>query len=146
MVDLTLHITLDSKQLSAIIAAIKSTEIKSPTAALSTNQHTKVKDAMIKLRDAGKTYTGPTFGFDDLNGERTVNVDEQKIIHFMKKLRLEGHSFFTIASMVDQLGYKTKHGKKWKSTAIKRTIENPIHDKPQTLLSELTPVAEPDSN
>ena len=134
MVDLTLHITLDSKQLSAIIAA------------LSNNHPAKTKARVVKIRNSGKTYSGPIYGFDDLNGETTVNVDEQKIIHFMRKLRLEGLNFFTIASMINQLGYKTKQGKTWKSTAIKRTIENPIHDKPQTLLSELTPVAEPDSN
>ena len=91
----------------------------------------RTKESMIKLREGGKIFTGPIFGWDNVkDGTIVPNWDEQDLIDYMRHLfyndKISGRA---IAKRMDGDGVKGKRGGKFTSSMVLRTIRYEYHAK-----------------
>tara|TARA_B100000767_G_scaffold178806_1_gene167008 strand:- start:131 stop:802 length:672 start_codon:yes stop_codon:yes gene_type:complete len=57
------------------------------------------------------------------DGERLIdNVDELKVIKYMKNLRKRGYSYFKISDRLNQRNIKSKNGNKWYGSGVRNVL------------------------
>ena len=88
------------------------------------------KQGMERNKNHFKSFTQSIYGWDkDDKGNLTPNWDEQAVIDEIKRMRNENYSWSGIARILTERGLKGKRGGKFSAQTIKRTVENPFHDK-----------------
>ena len=88
------------------------------------------KQGMNRNKNNFKAFTQSVYGWDkDDEGNLTPNWDEQAVIDEMKRLRNENQSWSAIARMLNEKGFRGKRGGNFGPQTVKRTVENPFHDK-----------------
>ena len=88
------------------------------------------KQGIERNKNNFKAFTQSIYGWDkDDEGNLTPNWDEQAVIDEMRRLRNENHSWSGIARMLNERGFRGKRGGKFGPQTVKRTVENPFHDK-----------------
>lgn len=85
----------------------------------------RVKDNMIPLaKKTNKALTRPCYGLDVINGYYEINKAEAKYVDLMFLLAEEGHGHRKIAQKLNESGSRTKKGKLWDQTSVKRLMKN----------------------
>ncbi len=69
----------------------------------------------------GKAYCGKEFGFDNVDGNRIINLREQETLEIMKELRTQGISFGQIENRLFKMNRIGKNGK-FMSAAVIRNL------------------------
>ena len=88
------------------------------------------KQGMERNKNNFKSFTQSIYGWDkDDEGNLTPNWDEQAVIDEMRRMRNQNQSWSGIARTLNEKGFKGKRGGKFTPQTIKRTMENPFHDK-----------------
>lgn len=88
------------------------------------------KQGMERNKNNFKAFTQSIYGWDkDDENNLTPNWDEQAVIHEMRRLRNENQSWSAIARMLNEKGFRGKRGGNFGPQTVKRTVENPFHDK-----------------
>jgi hypothetical protein len=85
--------------------------------------------AMDKNKAAGKKFTGPIYGWDDVDGMTVIpNWEEQDMIDYMRyQFYEEKKSGSKIAKTLREEGITGKRGGTWQSSGVLRVIRNPFH-------------------
>lgn len=84
----------------------------------------RVKDNMNSLaRNTDKALSIPCFGYDLIDGKYVINEDEAVFVKLMFDLAEEGHGHRMIAKLLNERGARTKRGKLWDQTNVKRLIK-----------------------
>jgi len=90
----------------------------------------RCREGLSAKKEAGGYYSGrPPYGYASYKGSLIEIPAEQEVIHLIESLFFEKHMTFTgIAAYLNNLGIKSKSGKKWYLQAIRRIInsETPI--------------------
>tara|TARA_R100000734_G_scaffold19038_1_gene17634 strand:+ start:626 stop:1066 length:441 start_codon:yes stop_codon:yes gene_type:complete len=88
------------------------------------------KQGIERNKNNFKSFTQSIYGWDkDDEGNLTPNWDEQAVIDEMRRLRKENNSWSGIARILNEKGLKGKRGGNFGPQTVKRTMENPFHDK-----------------
>ena len=89
----------------------------------------RTKESMDKLKNSGRVFTGPIFGWDNVeNGLVSPNWDEQDLIDYMRHLyMIDDRSAGWIARKMNKDNNTGKRGGKWSSAGVLRTIRNTYH-------------------
>ena len=76
----------------------------------------RTQEAMDKLKNTGKIFTGGIFGWDNVeDGTVSPNWDEQDLIDYMRYLYYKDQrSGSFIANKLNDAGYTGKRGGKWR--------------------------------
>jgi DNA invertase Pin-like site-specific DNA recombinase len=84
----------------------------------------RTRSAMNVKRARGERISGHApYGWDfGLGGRLVANVNELKIIAYIRQLRAEGMSFRGIASRLDREGIPPKRGRRWMHTTVKSIL------------------------
>lgn len=84
----------------------------------------KTKDALVAAKArGGKTGGYVPYGHNHVDGKLIENQKEQEVISLMKKLREEGNSYRAIVEELNSNEIKTKNGKDWSITLVKRICD-----------------------
>lgn len=87
----------------------------------------RVKTGMTKRAELGLWNGGVVLGYDLVNKCLAINEGEAEIVRRIFKLRAEGRGYKSIAGMLNEGGYRTKHDNLFGITAIKTILENPVY-------------------
>ncbi len=68
-------------------------------------------------------YGSPAFGQKAVNGELVDDPSEQEIIELIRRHHKSGKSLQQIANWLNENGYRTKRGSKWRKISIKRVLD-----------------------
>ncbi|KGX84452.1 recombinase family protein [Pontibacillus litoralis] len=83
----------------------------------------RVKDNMASLaRNTNMALAGPCFGFDIVDKKYVINKKEAKYGVKMVEMTENGHGTRSIAQWLNSMNVKTKRGKQWDSTAVRRLL------------------------
>ncbi|API93981.1 MULTISPECIES: recombinase family protein [unclassified Virgibacillus] len=83
----------------------------------------RVKDNMTSLaRNTNMALSGPCFGFDIIDKQYVLNKKEAKYGLKMVEMTEAGHGTRSIAQWLNSMNVKTKRGKQWDSTAVRRLL------------------------
>jgi site-specific DNA recombinase len=76
----------------------------------------------FKKENGQKTGGYTPFGYSNRKGALIENGKEQRVIRRVKRLRKQGYNLSKIASLLNDKGIKTKHGKTWSAKQISRIV------------------------
>ena len=62
------------------------------------------------------------YGKDKLDDKLIDNVDELKVIKYMKNLRKRGYSYFKISDRLNQRNIKSKNGNQWYGSGVRNVL------------------------
>ncbi|MFG6497293.1 recombinase family protein [Fictibacillus sp. UD] len=89
---------------------------------------TQVKGGMQQKAREGEWNGGsPPIGYDLLDKKLRVNEAEANIVITVFNEYLKGSGYKTIASLLNEKGYKTKKGKNFNGVGIKQILKNPTY-------------------
>lgn len=84
----------------------------------------RVKENMLSLARAGdRVITRPCYGYDIINGNREINIEEAVIVRKMADLILEGHGSRYVAKKLNEMGIKTKDGNQWHDKIVRELLQ-----------------------
>jgi hypothetical protein len=119
------------KEIKSIIAGLDETCLEPLSEYLITKAEIKkrTKESMDKLRTEGQVFTGPMFGWDNVeDGTVVPNWDEQDLIDYMRHLYMkDDRSAAWISRKMNNDNITGKKGGKWLSNGVLRTIRNTYH-------------------
>ena len=120
----------DYKDLKNLVAALDETCLDDKYISKS-EMARRTQEAMDKLKNTGKIFTGGMFGWDNVeDGTVYPNWDEQDLIDYMRYLYYKDQrSGSFIANKLNDAGYTGKRGGKWQGQSVLRTITNAYHIK-----------------
>jgi site-specific DNA recombinase len=83
----------------------------------------RVKDNMTLLaKNTTKAITQPCYGYDVVEGQYRINELEAQYVKLMFDLAENGHGHRKIAKILNERGARTKRGKMWDQTNVKRLM------------------------
>lgn len=89
------------------------------------------KGIQIGMRQAqrdGKWTSQPPYGYDRVEGYLQVNAEESEIVKQIFKWYVDdGFSFYKISSLLNEQNIKSKMGKKWGESTVRKLVDNPIY-------------------
>jgi DNA invertase Pin-like site-specific DNA recombinase len=68
-------------------------------------------------------YGSPAFGQRSLDGELVEDPEEVQVVELIRRHHKSGKSLQKIADWLNQQGYSTKRGQKWKRISVKRVLD-----------------------
>ena len=101
----------------------------------------RIRDNLRELGKTGRWLGGPApLGYKSIEVENndaggrsrkkhilTINENEVEIVRVMFKLFLKHKKYQKTATMLNELGYKPRHGKIFNLTIVKQAINNPVY-------------------
>lgn len=84
----------------------------------------RVKDNMLSLAQQGdKIITRPCFGYNVINGQMIINIEESLVVKQMADWALAGEGARSIAKRLNAMGIKTKDGNDWHEKIIRELLQ-----------------------
>lgn len=87
----------------------------------------RVEMGMSKRASEGNWNGGKILGYDSVDGELIINEEEKGIVNKIFELRVTGLGYKSIASRLNEMGYKTKHDKQFQINTVKTILSNPTY-------------------
>ena len=84
----------------------------------------RVRENLMSLARQGKLISKASFGYNVVDGELEVNLEESLIVKNIFKWTLEGVGPLSIAGRLNHMGIKSKNGKLWEERTIRRMLES----------------------
>lgn len=85
----------------------------------------RVRDNMISLaKNTNKALGKVCYGYDVIEGNYVINVEEAQNVKYMFDLAAQGHGPRKIAKYLNDKNILTKQGKPWDQTNVKRLLKN----------------------
>jgi site-specific DNA recombinase len=91
----------------------------------------RVRDNMISLaKNTDRIISRPCFGYDVIDGQLTINIEESLIVKKMADMTLEGLGALQIAKHLNEQGIKSKEGNQWHDKVVRQFLKR------ETLIGE----------
>jgi site-specific DNA recombinase len=84
----------------------------------------RVRDNLMSLARQGKLISKASYGYNVVDGQLEVNLEESLIVKNIFKWTLEGLGPLPIAGRLNQMGIKSKNGKTWDEKTVRRLLES----------------------
>lgn len=86
-----------------------------------------VTRGMIYYAERGNFPTPPPFGYKKGNGVTVIDESEAELVKTIFKKFAEKPAWHTVATSINDMGYRTRKGAMWGSRDIKRMLMNPAY-------------------
>ena len=93
------------------------------------DKRTVMQKYMESKKEKLEKFTGPVYGWDEVDGKLRPNKDQQQVIRVMRTLYESGTSYRKIAKTLNERGIKGARGGNWQSSSVSRTIHNELHER-----------------
>ena len=82
----------------------------------------RISEVKQYKKSKGLVYGNSIFGKDKVDGRLVDNVEELKVVKYMKNLRKRGYSYFRISKRLNERNIKSKNGKDWYGSGIRNVL------------------------
>ncbi|WP_438448181.1 recombinase family protein [Gorillibacterium sp. sgz5001074] len=82
----------------------------------------RVRENHLSLARQGKMIGKPAYGYDNVDGDYEINIEESLIVKQIFQWTLDGMGPLSIAKKLNQLGVATKQGAQWEEKQIRRML------------------------
>jgi len=84
----------------------------------------RVRDNLMSLARQGKLISKASYGYNVVDGQLEINLEESLVVKNIFKWTLEGTGPLNIAGRLNQMGIKSKNGKTWEEKTVRRLLES----------------------